>query len=142
MSSTAMPVPTLGERTTTTILRQRHAITALSGATAMSPAVGPIAGKRWLIVDAVVEARYLSAPLAVDGAGAIGEITGNAPDVTFVGVDAMNDSAQGLQFGIAATPNVTMDFGDEARLTVDATQSARDVAGILTFWGFEYDDLT
>ena len=141
MSSATMPRPSIAERTTTTFLRQRHAITAPATATATSTPVGPPSGKRWLIRSAVVTARFDADPGSDVGAGAYGQIPG-APLVEFVGVSAYHDEEMAIQPEDAA-PDITLEFGQTVQLFVDATNSpVANVDGVLTFWGWELDDLT
>ncbi len=131
----------IAERSTTTILRQRHAITALAAATATSTPVGPASGKRWLIQNAVVTARYDADPGSDVGAGAYGQIDGIGPLVEFVGVSAYHDEEMAIQ-PEDAHPEIELEFGDEVQLFVDATNSpVANVDGVLTFWGYEYNDL-
>ena len=52
----------ISERSTTTILRQRHTATAVTTATATSAPVGPPSGKEWVIHNALVTAMYVGDP--------------------------------------------------------------------------------
>ncbi len=141
MSSTAMPRFSIAGRSTSTILRQRHTATATAGGVATSALVGPASGKKWWIAAAVVEARFLTNPGGGDSGSTLGEVVGNAPDVTFIGRNAAPSGEEGAQFSNAA-PGITLEFGDEIRISVDAVNSAQDIGGTLTFWGFEYDDIS
>ena len=130
----------IAERTTTTLLRQRHTATATSGASAVSSSVGPASGKRWLITNAVVVAQYDTSPSSQDSGEAFGEVLGSGPDVTFVAAGAYQDNEESFNVGEVA-PNMVLEFGDEARINVNAAESDFDITGTLTFWGFEYDDI-
>ncbi len=135
------PVP---ERTTTTPLRQRHAIQAASTATATTTPVGPPSGKKWQIVNAVCSAKFIGDPSSGAGGDSTGQIINGAlPVIELVGASCNNDIEQARQYqGTGATPGspLVLEFGDEVQLFVDATQSpSLPVAGVLTFWGWEYD---
>lgn len=140
MSNATLPRRPVPERTTTTILRQRHTATAVAGGSAQSALVGPAAGKKWLIVNAVVTVQYAGDPGTSESGDALGEVLNGGLAITFVGGTAYQDMEESLQFGQAA-PDMVLEFGDEVRLSVGAQNSAFDVDGILTFWGFEYDDV-
>ncbi len=142
MSSNGFPVRDVGERSNTTTLTQRHVGTALATGTFSSVAVGPPVGKLWRIKNAIVTARYDADPGSDVGAGAYGQMVGGGyPTVQFVGVSAYHDEEMAIQPGQAA-PDITLHFGNEVQLFIDATNSpVADVDGVLTFWGWVYDDI-
>ena len=131
----------IGERTTTTILRQEHSITATAGNVETTTAVGPASGKRWLVTSAIVSGRFSDNPDANDAGSCEGSIVNGGNSFVLAGVSMLPDSEEAIQFGSGGGGQVTLEFGDEVELIVDATDSVDvDIAGVLTFWGFEYDD--
>ena len=132
----------VSERTTTTILRQRHVAVGLAGTIVSSALVGPPAGKRWLIQSVVAESQFAANPGGNDSGNTSGEIL-DAGGAVYILAGASNDNKdanQSVHYGHNA-PDVTLEEGDAVRVTVDATFSTVDINGIFTFWGFEFDAL-
>lgn len=131
----------ISERSTSTILRQRHTANATAGNSVSSALVGPPTGVAWLIEAAHVTGEFQANPGGNDSAAVWGQIVyGGAPTVYLVGRVCDQLGRQAPQFGQVRV-NFTLHFGEEVQLVTDAINATAAINGILTFSGWEFPDL-
>lgn len=128
------------ERSTSTSIVQRKAVTATTGTTNGSAGVGPAANLRWLVQAIGVEVSFQASPAASDDCAGNWQLVRSAIFHSLIGVEVEGTfGRKALARGFGGW--FVMVNGDTFRAFASALGSSVSVAAVASLVGFEYEEI-